>query len=33
VILSRKMEKAGGKGGTHAARRLREQLDLLFRSP
>jgi integrase len=30
IILSRKMEKADGKGGTHAAKRLREQLDLLF---
>jgi integrase len=31
LILSRKIEKAGGKGGTHAAKRLREQLDLFFR--
>lgn len=30
-ILSDKMEKDAGKGGTHAAKRLREQLDLLFR--
>jgi integrase len=31
AILASKMEKNGGKGGTHAAKRLREQLDLLFR--
>lgn len=31
LILALKMDKAGGKGGTHAAKRLREQLDLLFR--
>jgi integrase len=30
AILGRKMEKAGGKGGTHAAKRLREQLEALF---
>jgi integrase len=30
AILSAKMEKAGGKGGTHAAKRLREQLEALF---
>jgi hypothetical protein len=31
AILARKLDKADGKGGTHAAKRLREQLDLLFR--
>jgi integrase len=31
IILARKMEKDGRKGGTQAAKRLREQLDLLFR--
>jgi integrase len=30
-IVSLKIDKADGKGGTHAAKRLREQLDLLFR--
>lgn len=30
-IIALKMDKADGKGGTHAAKRLREQLDLLFR--
>jgi integrase len=29
-ILANKMEKADGKGGTHAAKRLREQLEALF---
>jgi integrase len=31
AILSRKLDKAEGRGGTHAAKRLREQLDLMFR--
>jgi integrase len=31
IILARKMEKDGRKGGTQAAKRLREQLDMLFR--
>jgi integrase len=31
AILAKKLEKADGKGGTHAAKRLREQLDALFR--
>lgn len=31
AILALKLEKRDGKGGTHAAKRLREQLDLLFR--
>jgi integrase len=30
AILARKMEKDSGKGGTHAAKRLREQLEALF---
>jgi integrase len=31
AILAKKLDKVDGKGGTHAAKRLREQLDLLFR--
>jgi integrase len=31
AILAKKLDKVEGKGGTHAAKRLREQLDLLFR--
>lgn len=31
AILAKKLDKDGNKGGTHAAKRLREQLDLMFR--